>query len=146
MFVRISQNSQENTCARVSFLNKVAGLTPATLLKKRLWYKCFPVNFVKFSWALLSQNTSGRLLLSLRHFWSYYYGNQSKSHVIVPFSNFSILHSKFSVQFHLKESFYNYLPRVLGRFPPRKIVPLTLKLTLTLTGGTTPRAWISIHP
>ena len=30
------------------FLNKVAGLRPATLLKKRLWYKCFPVNFVKF--------------------------------------------------------------------------------------------------
>ena len=24
------------------------GLTPATSLKKRLWYRCFPVNFVKF--------------------------------------------------------------------------------------------------
>ena len=23
-------------------------LRPATLLKKRLWYRCFPVNFVKF--------------------------------------------------------------------------------------------------
>ena len=31
-----------------SFFNKVAGLTPATLLKKRLWYRCFPVNFAKF--------------------------------------------------------------------------------------------------
>ena len=30
------------------FLNKVAGLRPATLSKKRLWYKCFPVNFAKF--------------------------------------------------------------------------------------------------
>ena len=29
------------------FLNKVAGLRPATLSKKRLWYKCFPVNFAK---------------------------------------------------------------------------------------------------
>ena len=29
------------------FFNKVAGLRSATLLKKRLWYKCFPVNFVK---------------------------------------------------------------------------------------------------
>ena len=28
------------------FFNKVAGLKPATLLKKRLWHKCFPVNFV----------------------------------------------------------------------------------------------------
>ena len=30
------------------FFNKIAGLTPATLLKKRLWHRCFPVNFVKF--------------------------------------------------------------------------------------------------
>ena len=28
--------------------NKVAGLRPATLLKKRLWHRCFPVNFAKF--------------------------------------------------------------------------------------------------
>ena len=31
-----------------TFFNKLAGLRPATLLKKRLWYRCFPVNFVKF--------------------------------------------------------------------------------------------------
>ena len=30
------------------FLNKVVGLRPATLLKRRLWHRCFPVNFVKF--------------------------------------------------------------------------------------------------
>ena len=30
------------------FFNKVAGLRPATLLKKRLWHMCFPVNVVKF--------------------------------------------------------------------------------------------------
>ena len=30
------------------FFNKVAGLRPATLLKKRLWHRCFPVNFTKF--------------------------------------------------------------------------------------------------
>ena len=28
--------------------NKVAGLRPATLLKKRLWHRCFPLNFAKF--------------------------------------------------------------------------------------------------
>ena len=50
VFLEISKNSQENTCARVSFLIKLQafGLRPATLLKKRLWYTCFPVNFVKF--------------------------------------------------------------------------------------------------
>ena len=30
------------------FLNKVAGLRPATLLKKRLSHRCFHVNFEKF--------------------------------------------------------------------------------------------------
>ena len=46
------------------FFNKVAGLRPATLLKKRLWHRCFPVNFVKFLRTPFLQNTSGRLLLS----------------------------------------------------------------------------------
>ena len=30
------------------FFNKVEGLRPAILLKKRLWHRCFPVNFAKF--------------------------------------------------------------------------------------------------
>ena len=30
------------------FFDKVAGLISATLLKKRLWHRCFPVNFVEF--------------------------------------------------------------------------------------------------
>ena len=33
VFLKISQNSQKNT---------------ATLLKKRLWYRCFPFNLAKF--------------------------------------------------------------------------------------------------
>ena len=45
------------------FLNKVAGLRPATLLKKRLWYRCFPVNFAKFLTKPFLKNTSWRLLL-----------------------------------------------------------------------------------
>ena len=45
------------------FFNKVAGLRPATLLTKRLWHRCFPVNLVKFLRTLFLQNTSGRLLL-----------------------------------------------------------------------------------
>ena len=31
-----------------SLLDKVLGLRPAPLLKKRLWHMCFPVNFAKF--------------------------------------------------------------------------------------------------
>ena len=43
-----------------SIFNKVAGLQ-----LKRLWHKCFPVNFAKFSRALFLQNTFGRLLLQI---------------------------------------------------------------------------------
>ena len=43
MFLKISQNSQENTCAWVS-----CRWRPATLSKIRLWHRCFPVNFTKF--------------------------------------------------------------------------------------------------
>ena len=45
------------------FFIKAAGLRPATLLKKRLWHGCFPVNFVKFLRTPFLQNNSGRLLL-----------------------------------------------------------------------------------
>ena len=45
------------------FFNKVAGLRPATLLKKRLWHRFFTVNFAEFLRVLFLQSTSGRLLL-----------------------------------------------------------------------------------
>ena len=64
MFLEISQNSQENTCASL-FFNKVAGLRTATLVKKRPWHRCFPVNFMKFLGIPFLQNTSGRLLPTL---------------------------------------------------------------------------------
>ena len=41
-----------NTPVPDLFFNKVAGLRPATLLKKRLWHSCFPVNFAKFVFSL----------------------------------------------------------------------------------------------
>ena len=48
---------------RSLFLNKDAGLRPATLFKKRLRHRCFPVNFAKFLRVHFLQNTFGRLLL-----------------------------------------------------------------------------------
>ena len=45
VLLEISQNSQENSCTKVSFLIK---LQASTLLKIRLWHRCFPVNFAKF--------------------------------------------------------------------------------------------------
>ena len=47
------------------FFNKVASLSPATLLKKRLWHSRFPVTFAKFlRTTFFIYNTYGRLLLS----------------------------------------------------------------------------------
>ena len=126
LFLKISQNTRENTCTRVSFLikmqasdcnfikketltqvlwndssfwyccrscrqrcsiknscfwkflkiyrktsapkplfNKVVCFRSTILLKKRVWCRCFLVNFVKFLRTLCLQNTSGRLFLPL---------------------------------------------------------------------------------
>ena len=47
-----------------NFINKET-LRLATLLKKRLWRRCIPVNLAKFFRTPFLQNTSGRLLLKL---------------------------------------------------------------------------------
>ena len=47
VFLKISQNSQEYTCGRVSL----------NLLKQRLWHRCFLVNFVIFLRNTLSYRT-----------------------------------------------------------------------------------------
>ena len=64
-FSKISQNSQENTCVRVS-LNKVAGRRPTTLLKRRLWHRSFRMNFTKFLRALFFSEHLRWLLLYLK--------------------------------------------------------------------------------
>ena len=58
------------------FFNKVAALRRATLLKKRLWHRCFPVNFAKFLrtpfftehlwWLLLSKDNQKMKLSQLK--------------------------------------------------------------------------------
>ena len=49
-----------------SLFNKVAGLRPLTLFKKRLWHMRFPVDFAKFLRAPFLQNISGKLLLEVK--------------------------------------------------------------------------------
>ena len=57
----------KHLCQSLLF-NKVAGLRPAALLKKRLWHRCFPVNFVKFLRTPFFQNTSGGCFHSQSYF------------------------------------------------------------------------------
>ena len=47
VFLKISQNVQENTCAEVLVFNKFERLQTATLFNERLQHRCFPVNFAK---------------------------------------------------------------------------------------------------
>ena len=54
--------SDANGAVLVSLLS-ILNMRPATLLKKKLWHRCFPVNFVKFLRTPFLQNTSERLLL-----------------------------------------------------------------------------------
>ena len=49
LFLEILKNSQENTCARISFFNKVAGLSSATLFKKETLVQVFSCEFCEIS-------------------------------------------------------------------------------------------------
>ena len=77
LFLKILQNSQENTCARVSFLNKVAVL----------WHRNFPRNFSQFLREPFLENTYARLLLII--------GRNSSEHnkTIVKKGKVNVIHS-----------------------------------------------------
>ena len=52
----------KDLCQSLLF-NKVSGLRPATSLRKRLWHRCFPLNFAKFLRTLfLTENLRWLLL------------------------------------------------------------------------------------
>ena len=55
---------QENPCARILF-------SAATLFKKRLWHRGFPVNFARFLRTTFLRNTSARLFVFYNSFWLY---------------------------------------------------------------------------
>ena len=63
LFIKISKNLQKKSYVGVVF-NKVAGFSPAALLKKRLQLRCFPVNFAKFKNIFFTEH-SGQLLLKV---------------------------------------------------------------------------------
>ena len=87
------------------FLNKVGGPRPATLLKKRLRHRCFPVNFVKFLrtpffiehfWWLLLNFLCEKVNVSLIHATHIYYSWILKNIInslwrkLLPYRNQSI--------------------------------------------------------
>ena len=75
------------------FFNKVADLRPATLLKKILWHRCFPLNFAKVLKIPLAasdiQKTSRTSSKCLMHVWYTYcvQGYQKKFPLTIPYTH-----------------------------------------------------------
>ena len=89
-----SQNAQENT----SYFNKFAGLRPATLLKKSLWQRCFPLNFVKFL----------RTPFFTEYLW-----------LLLLYISFSYNESKFLLSCHIENRAVRYYVILIGNFVVR---------------------------
>ena len=69
MFLEISQNSQENTCARVSFLKNLQ-TSACNFIKEEALAQAFYCEFGEISRnTFFLQNTSGRLLLKPSILW-----------------------------------------------------------------------------
>ena len=83
---------------------------PATLLKKRLWRRCFPVNFVKFLKTPFLQDTSERLLLQDRKEKRFFLRKQANST-----KEYHIIREKY-VNFY--QNIVSNFSRLLGVRPP----------------------------
>ena len=70
----------KNLCQSL-FFNKVADLRPATLLKKKLWHRCFPADFAKF---LRTPICTEHLQWLLLKFISHHTKNIRKLSLITP--------------------------------------------------------------
>ena len=76
MFLEISQNSQEKTCARDSFLIKLQ----AYFIKKESLAQVFSFEFCEVSKNTFFQNTSGRLFLLFPHKTAYFSNNSHNAY------------------------------------------------------------------
>ena len=87
------------------FFNKVAGLRAATLSKKRLWHRCFTVNFTKFIrtifftehlWWLLQIRVTNKILKCL--FFSDESLDKQKTKKLLTF--ISVIHEKTKINWY----------------------------------------------
>ena len=104
MFLEISQNSQENTCA--------------TLFKKRLWRRCFPVNFAKFLRTPFLQNSSGRLLLNRTYsFFIVFFCVCFFFSFVITFTDWFLLAKNYFNTTTLRKVINNQIKQNFPRFP-----------------------------
>ena len=143
VFLKNSQNSQGNTCARTSFLHvrvHIRGLLYAErlamLLKKRLWHRCFHVNFVNFLREPFLQNTSDGCFWQNRHaqypsetFFSIFIvhlniSSQLCSASFVKFSCFSQLFWHAFLDYFSNIHFYHlYSTNLVPQFQEASLIP-----------------------
>ena len=69
---KFSKLTEKHLCQSFYF-NKVAVLRPATLLKKRLWHRYFPVNFAKFLRTSIFKEHFWWLLLKFQSWYERYF-------------------------------------------------------------------------
>ena len=98
------------------FFNKVAGLRPATLLKKRLWHRCLPVNFAKFLRTPISIERLRWLLLCYRM-----RGLEKECHPCQTFSKFDVLLHKTPSSKVLLITKYQRLDKFMSKISLSKI-------------------------
>ena len=79
MFLKISQNLQENICRRASFLID---------LQAKAWDSSFSVNFMRFPRTPGLQNTSGRVLLESGSFCNYTDNNEPIANKLFDIKSF----------------------------------------------------------
>ena len=114
VFRNFAKFTEKHLCQSL-FFSKVAG-RPATLLKKRLWHRCFPKNIAKFlriSKTFL-QNTPGRLLLALESFVRF-----------VSTKSFSILNRELIFQFKIKKLYLFFFLMIYSSYFPVSIDDLS---------------------
>ena len=68
VLTNFAKDTRKHLCQSI-FFDKVAGLSPAILLTKRLQHKCFPVNFAKFVGKSFLKNTQCEQLWWLLLYW-----------------------------------------------------------------------------
>ena len=93
------------------FFNKVAA---TALLKKRLWHRCFPLNFAKFLRTPFLQNTSRQVLLLSRLL-----KNFSFLLFLINFSSIVLL-THFSLMFHFHNLWKRQKTKLLSMYIPCK--------------------------
>ena len=99
VILKISQNSQENTCQYQSLIfNKVVGLS----------HKCFPVNFVKFSRVPFSTEHLWWLLLKLNLFLVFIFNNSKLKKIRLSENNIKNMFSLFRIETEIENPLFNY--------------------------------------